>query len=427
MNLSQRRYGGVSLTVLLQTVIVLALLQQSEGIQAAEKEYVDKGFAAGKEILDYINNKDFAKTLTKLTGAIAPFLGALGPFLGFVLAFIPSQDSAELAYMKKMMGQIDNRFNVIDNRFNDIERLIDWTKVAVNFGQIEQNINAMHSQYITLYSTNQPSENAKQLFIINYNSVYQLSALKLYQAITQTHGTFQENLGKSVMRYTANDRKKTQEFLLGTLRLLLQAVEIEIAYYYVSGFEKLAETNTELWNTRIQEVKRNFEAIDKAVKNKYLDQSAKDIKEFSANKYGQSNERFVKDGYDMLKQKYYWRDWFVVAYNLKTASTANMCGGQRMFDKDGRHFVTSSVESNHSKKGRATLKKRLDSLGSYAYTKNWVGKKSARDTSEVFDKIDKSGTCSLVVLKKNNGAWWIGLPDRYAHVDNGYQDLLLFA
>ncbi|CAH1802461.1 unnamed protein product [Owenia fusiformis] len=421
-----RRLGGLPLSVWLQIVIILTLLPQTETIQTTEKEYVDRGFEAGKEILDYINQKDFAKTLTKVAASTAPFLGALGPFLGFVLAFIPSADSAELAYMKDMMKKIDNRFNKVDSRFNDIERLIDWTKVAVNFGQIEQNINAMHSQYITLYTTTPPTANSKQIFIVNYNSVYQLSALKLYQAITQNQGVFQENLGRSVMRYTANDRKKTQDFLLGILRLLLQAVEIELAYYHVNGFEALAETNTATWNTRIQTVKSNYETIDRAVRDKYYEQAGVDIRKFSADMYGQSHEKFVTDGYNMLTQKFYWRDWFLVAYNLRTASTANMCGGHRMFDQDGRNFVTSSVDSNKSKIGRAALKPRLN-LGSYAYTKNWLGRKQARDTSEVFNRIDKSGTCSLVVIKKNNGGRWIGLSDRYAHFDNGYHDILLFA
>jgi hypothetical protein len=36
---------------------------------------------------------------------------------------------------------------------------------------------------------------------------------------------FQENLGTSVMRYTKNDRKLTQGFLLGIMKLLLQAVK----------------------------------------------------------------------------------------------------------------------------------------------------------------------------------------------------------
>jgi hypothetical protein len=57
--------------------------------------------------------------------------------------------------------------------------------------------------------------------------------IKLYHALIGKQGTFQENLGTSVMRYTKNDRKLTQGFLLGIMKLLLQAVKIELAYLQV--------------------------------------------------------------------------------------------------------------------------------------------------------------------------------------------------
>jgi hypothetical protein len=37
-------------------------------------------------------------------------------------------------------------------------------------------------------------------------------------------------LGEAAMQYTENDRKKTQVFMLGLLKLLLQASKIELAY-----------------------------------------------------------------------------------------------------------------------------------------------------------------------------------------------------
>ncbi|CAH1801646.1 unnamed protein product [Owenia fusiformis] len=193
----------------------------------------DSNGYTGKEILDVIKDKKFTKALTKIAGSIAPFLGALGPFVSLIMAFIPMGDSAELAFMKEMMKKIDNRFDQMDSRFDDIERLVDWTKVAVNFGQIEQRIMAMGEQYRDLYTSTAPASNKSYIFIMNYENDYQNSGLKLYQAIVNPQGEFQENLGQSIMRYTKNDRNKTQGFLLGVMRLILQAVKIEIAYLTV--------------------------------------------------------------------------------------------------------------------------------------------------------------------------------------------------
>jgi hypothetical protein len=47
------------------------------------------------------------------------------------MAFIPS-DTAELAFAKKMMKQIDNRFDRVDSQFNNVEKLIQWNAVKVN-------------------------------------------------------------------------------------------------------------------------------------------------------------------------------------------------------------------------------------------------------------------------------------------------------
>ncbi|CAC5390503.1 unnamed protein product [Mytilus coruscus] len=150
------------------------------------------------------------------------------------MAFIPSE-SEELAFMKNMMNNIDNRLDRMDNRFNDIERLIQWNVVQVNFGQLEQRINAVSLEFQYVYAVPQAAvQNRKKIFIANYDGDYQNSGTKLYQAIVQKQGTFQENLGTSVLRYTKNDRRKTQIFLLGVMQLLLQAVKVEMGYLLVN-------------------------------------------------------------------------------------------------------------------------------------------------------------------------------------------------
>jgi hypothetical protein len=52
------------------------------------------------------------------------------------------------------------------------------------------------------------SEYRKILFVNHYHSDYQNSGFKLYHALIGKQGTFQENLGTSVMRYTKNDDTK---------------------------------------------------------------------------------------------------------------------------------------------------------------------------------------------------------------------------
>ena len=166
------------------------------------------------------------------------------------------------------MKQIDNRFDRVDSSFTKVLRLIDWNAVKVNFGQIKQKILAMSNEYQFIYEVPKTAvENKKIIFVNHYDSDYQNSGTKLYQAVIHKQGTFQENLGTCVMRYTKNDRKLTQEFLLGIMKLMLQATKIELAYLQIKSYDQNAIFMRTKWEQRIKAVKSNFAAIDRSVIN----------------------------------------------------------------------------------------------------------------------------------------------------------------
>ncbi|CAH1802513.1 unnamed protein product, partial [Owenia fusiformis] len=185
----KRIFGGGHFPWLLIVVILASIEQNRSEISDDDKAKIEKGFEAGKAILDLITERNFRDALTEIGKSIAPFLGVFGPFLSLILALIPGVDSAELTYLKAMMKHIDNRFDRLDSRFDEIKRMIDWTKVAVNFGQIEQKILAMDVEFRQLYTGGAPAANRKSVFVTHFESDYQLSGLKLYNAIVQ--GTFQ--------------------------------------------------------------------------------------------------------------------------------------------------------------------------------------------------------------------------------------------
>ncbi|CAH1802277.1 unnamed protein product [Owenia fusiformis] len=409
--------GGPFLWLLI--VVFLALVERNRSeISNNDKTKIEKGFEAGRAILDLITERDFKEALTKIGKSIAPFLGAFGPFLSLILAFIPGADSAELAYLKWMMKNIDNRFNRLDSRFDEVQRMIDWTKVAVNFGQIEQKILAMDVEFRLLYTGGAPAANRKQVFITHFESDYQLSGLKLYNAIVHTQGTFQENLGESVMRYTKNDRKKTRDFLLGIMRLLIQAVKIELAYYKAKGFETIAEQRKQEWETRIRTVKSNFEQVDRTVTDRYHNQSLVDIKKYTADNTGMSNEDFSAGLYNMLNGKYDWRVWFVIAYKPihgRNKHTVSVCdGGHILFRQDGRNIVVASKDHNA---GTMDLQRARTSLNRRKWISHdlvYVGE-LARN---LYNELDKTGACAVAVINiPGSDVRYKGDPNRIVHRD----------
>ncbi|CAH1802276.1 unnamed protein product, partial [Owenia fusiformis] len=414
MDQIKRIFGGGPLIWLLIVVILASIEQNRSEISDDDKAKIEKGFEAGKAILDLITNKDFKEALTEIGKSIAPFLGAFGPFLSLILAFIPGADSAELAYLKEMMKNIDNRFNRLDSRFDEVQRMIDWTKVAVNFGQIEQKILAMDVEFKLLYTGGAPAANKKQVFITHFESDYQLSGLKLYNAIVHTQGTFQENLGESVMRYTKNDRKKTRDFLLGIMRLLIQGAKVELAYYKAKGFETIAEQRKQEWETRIRTVKSNFEQIDRTVTDRYHGQSLVDIKKYAADNYGMSNKDFSVGLYGMLNGKYDWRVWYDIIYNPIHGwdrHSVSVCGGHILFQQDGRNIVVASKDRNA---GRMDLQRAWTSL----LRRMWITEDlmyNGQLARNLYNEIDKTGACLVaVILQDGSDIWLQGDPNRIA-------------
>ncbi|VDI52207.1 uncharacterized protein [Mytilus edulis] len=330
-------------------ILLLILPRPAVSISEEIREAVTSGLEIGKEIGELLSNKQFTSSLAKIAKGIGPYLGALGPFVGIVLAFIPIE-SEELSFMKDMMKNIDNRLDQVDNRFNDIERLIKWNVVQVNFGQIEQRIKAVSREFEHIYNVPETAvQNQKELYIWSYKSDYQNSGTKLYQAIVLKQGTFQEDLGTSVLRYTKNYCYKTRIFLTGVMQLLLQAVKVELGFLSVINFTENADYFKLDWENRIQEVREKFEQIEKQCRFNYYLQSGKDIDEYSSKNKGLTHDQFANGLYDHLSIKYYWRNWAVISYDPigDDKHWAEVSGGYIKLRKNGRNIVVASVERSH--------------------------------------------------------------------------------
>ncbi|XP_063448624.1 uncharacterized protein LOC134728120 isoform X1 [Mytilus trossulus] len=375
-----------------------------------EKQQVNAGLELGKGIAELLEKKEFTTSLTKIAKGIGPYLGALGPFIGVVMAFIPSE-SEELGFMKDMMKTIDNRLDRVDNRFNDVERLIQWNIVAINFGQLEQRINAVSREFQYIYAVPQVAvKNRKTIFIANYEGDFQNSGTKLYQAIVQKQDTFQEDLGTSVLRYTENDRKKTQVFLLGVMQLLFQAVKVELGYLFVNKFTHNANFMKSDWEKRIKEVKGKFEQIDYQCTNvNYHPQCGKDIDAYAATNSGQTNGQFATGLFRLLGGKYYWRDWVVLAYDPISGGAnhwVGVGGGHIKFRKNGRNIVVASVDKSRSVMNLARAEKNMKAVAEKKRVGNWwQGYRNVLKTAQdIFNSLDRKGASFICVVRNGKHA-----------------------
>ncbi|CAC5413387.1 unnamed protein product [Mytilus coruscus] len=333
----------------LMVILLFILSSLAHSISEDEGEAAKLGLKLGQKLAKILASREFKKSLHQIVKSVGPYLKGIGPFVGILMAFIPIE-SDELIFMKNMMKTIDHRLDRVDDRFNDIERLIKWNVVQINFGQIEQRIKAVSREFEYIYNVPEAAvQNRKELYIWSYKSDYQNSGTKLYQAIVQRQGTFQEDLGTSVLRFTGNNRNMTQTFLIGVMQLLLQAVKVEIGYLSINQFTHNVDYMTLDWEKRIQEVSEKFEQIDNQCVVNYHQQLGIDIDEYSVKNKGLTHHQFVKGLYRQLKEKYYWRHWIVISSDPvgDAEHCAKVSGGYIKLRKNGRNLEVASVDENH--------------------------------------------------------------------------------
>ncbi|XP_076106910.1 uncharacterized protein LOC143075402 [Mytilus galloprovincialis] len=406
MSLGRRKMVNIafpSIWLFMMTVLLIRCTSV-HSISSDEIETINNGLEIGKSIAELLEKMEFEQVLTKIGKGVGPFLGAIGPFIGIISTFFQSE-SAELAYMKKMMKYIDSRFDQMDKRFDNIEQMIKWNVVQVNFGQIEQRIKAMEHELRNLYSVpSEAVENRKKIYILHYESDYQNSGTKLYHAIVNNQSIFQEDLCTSVLRYTDNDRKMTQVFLLGVMKLLLQAVKIELAYLYVNKYIHNANFTKSLWINRIKEVQKKFNDTDVHCINVYLSESKEDIDEYLKKNKGtkfKTKNGFVTGLFNLLAGKYYWRDWIVFAYNhvYNKYQIGRVSGGYMMkITKYGRLLVTS-VDKNHPVANFSRAEQKMKTRPMTYRSGNWFRgyKNYLRPVRYVYNSLDKTDA-SLVSI-----------------------------
>jgi len=264
-------------------------------------------------------------------------------------------------------------------------------------------------------------KNRKTIYVNHYNSDYQNSGLKLYQAVIHNQGTFQENLGTSIMRYTKNDRKLTQGFLLGIMKLLLQAAKIELAYLQVQGYDKNVKFMRGKCEKRIKAVKSNFKSIDTSVKEKYHVQAGIDTTDIAVKKKKLSNKRFAKALFKMLAKKYYWRDWIVLVYNEIWGwenHCVSACGGHIKFRTQGRNIVIASRDRNHSVMDLKRAEKDMKKVAMTYRTGNWLSGyyTKRRRAKDIYNSLNRSGACNVAVIKWGSGLHYYSHSRRFKYV-----------
>ncbi|XP_052815076.1 uncharacterized protein LOC128242080 [Mya arenaria] len=322
------------------------LLTNGHGLTSTQQSQIQNGFNAAKFVADKIDKKDFGGAVGALVGKFSSFLGVLGPFVGLALSFF-GKPSAELTLLKTLFTEVENRFDHIDVQFAQLRQQVAFIPTQVHFTDLESNINAVHSEFITLSKTTNLAGYKYEAgeFKNTYDRTYESSGIKLYQGITHggltTGGIFQE-----FMAHSGNDRRGTQNFMLGTLNLLMRAAALEMTYAEINNDPNHARKQSD-WVNRITQVKNKMVALDNEIVIHYHTQMTSDVNNFATThpKGGLSNTDFSSQLYGMLTNKFFWRDWFVMVGDTYGSDKliTHACEYSQ-HDNHGRSIYIASVE-----------------------------------------------------------------------------------
>ncbi|XP_056001749.1 uncharacterized protein LOC125663572 [Ostrea edulis] len=264
------------------------------------------------EILaDVINKGDYLTVEKIVVSIITPFLNV---FTSVIRQIFDGTESPEIKYLRQLSERLVRRFDVVEDQFSHhINTLVNCSVVEVSYLTLESKIHAVSHEFRRLFQV--PSSGIseqKKIFINNYENDYLSSGSKLFAGFMIDDGTASQGLIRPTMKFTDNNRRAMGEVMLGILKLLLIAAEVELGYLGIKGYDNIASFYSQQWRVRIERVQEKMKTIDEELKNAYYGQSLKDIDRFALDNNLLSNQNFSERLYHKLSRKYFWRNWLVV-------------------------------------------------------------------------------------------------------------------
>lgn len=321
----------------------------ASSVCAVDTSHITDGLHLAGDIAGYIEQQDFSKTITKLASSASSYFGIVGTVLGFVFSFFDSGPSAELLAIEKLNKEIALRFDRVDHQFTAIKHEIDWKRVELQFSAYESKIHAVGQKYLdlTASTTKHDFTVRKNLFIGNYEQDFSNSADKIYDGVVNEHQVFNKALFDSAIDNFEWDRKKTQNFMLGVTKVLMFGATLELAYYHLK-YPSQESYYRHQWQVKFEKFRQKMIATDHKLETQYGHQVSIDVDRYVINHAHSSNSDITNHLFDVINNKYFWRNWMVMVADHSTDPAkyaVHTCGGVTN-NAHGKNVVVASVPKN---------------------------------------------------------------------------------
>lgn len=319
----------------------------SLAISDNELNEIKSGLTFADSLVISTQQHTFPTFMTSAASTALGFISGTLKFVGFIISFLGTNESHELLAIKRLYTQVNTRFDAVDVQLSAIQKQIDWSRLKLQFGDLERNIKSESIYLRGIYMSPIASKDIeKEFFLHAWESNCWVCALNLYHGIMGSDAGFSDDILQVAMNTFEYSRPLTQTFMTGLFKLLVISVTNEIAYRSLKHPKVSYLYQERLWEQRLQNVSARMLIFDEKIKNKYHEQAEKDIVNFAKVSQTLTNEHFTKKLYDFLVQKYYWRDWLVIVYKPIRGDAYhnnNVCDGYRKYRTYGRNIAVSSV------------------------------------------------------------------------------------
>lgn len=422
--------------------LVFGLISQSSlAISDNELNEIKSGLSFADSLITSTQQDLFP---TFMTGAASPAIGFIPgtlKFVGFILSFLGTNESQELLAIKRLYNQMDKRFDAVDVQLFAIQKRIDWSRLKLQFGDLERNIKSDSIYLRSIYQSPIASkESEKDFFMHAWESNCWVCALNLYHGIMGSDVGFSDDILQVAMTTFEDNRQLSQTFMTGLFKLLVLSVTNELAYRSIKYPTASYLYQEHIWKQRLHNVTTRMMNLDEIIKNKYHKLAERDILNFAKVNPTSllSNEHFSKKLYDFLVRKFYWRDWLVIVY-IPISGDANhnnnVCDGYRKYRTYGRNIVVSSVVHTRTPINTTEAALIINSLTTshhtcsiapctHNYNCNLVCTSHNYDSMHLFSQLpaitkDCSVYSSADVIDSGD-LWYQGLPKRLVHIQRSY-------
>ena len=311
-------------------------------LTSAEKNSITAGLNSGTQVVESLASFGDPKTskMFKFIEEITSYLGAAGGFTSFVLAFLPSRESAELAYMKKQFTLVNTKLDKITTELDDMKSLITFQNQRSAYISSSHAILSGHKQLMAFIDEVQNSPCSSKSackrirsriasrFVEYFNVKQHLDNIVLGTFSNRT--VFGDPLLSLVSKTSKCSFRKINWFANGVLKLAFKGQLVVLAYENLMGSKNSITQSMNDWLSKIYLLRTEADNVKNRCFRNIKHHLLQDIRNSDYQTKSPSNAAANKALKSFLEQKYPWLSVVVFSYQAYGGSVhcnADVYGG----------------------------------------------------------------------------------------------------